>query len=77
MKISRKVSEVYPEVRLHGIDLFLDGTFIETNAYPTTIDYSQEHLGINPEDIILDKLLQEIGVRQLDLTFYPNSDKNL
>jgi len=63
MKTSRKVSEAYPEVRLHGIDLFLDGTLIETNAYPTTIDYSQEHLGINPEDIILDKLLQEIGVR--------------
>ena len=63
MKIARKVSEAYPEVRLYGLDLFLDGTFIEINAYPTTIGYSQEYFGINPEDIILDKLLEEIGVR--------------
>ncbi|UCC40518.1 MAG: hypothetical protein JSV96_03475 [Candidatus Aminicenantes bacterium] len=60
LKTIRRVSEAYPEVRLYGIDLFLDGTFIEINAYPTTIGYSQEYFGIKPEDIILDKLLQEI-----------------
>ena len=59
--IAEKVSRAYLEVRLHGLDLFLDGTFNEINAYPTTIGYSYEYFGIKPEDIILDKLLEEIG----------------
>ena len=54
--IAKKVSEAYPKARLQGIDLFLDGTFIETNAYPSTVGYTQEHFGIKARDIILDAI---------------------
>ncbi len=54
--VAKKVSEAYPEVRLQGVDLFLDGTFIETNAYPTTLGYTQKHFGVRARDIILDKI---------------------
>lgn len=60
IKIAMKVSKAYPEVRLHGLDLFLDGIFIETNAYPTTIGYIYRHFGSKDEDVILDKLFEEI-----------------
>lgn len=58
--IARKVSEAYPEVRLSGVDLLLDGTFIETNTYPTTIGYLYEFCGFKFEDIFLDKIFKEI-----------------
>lgn len=61
IKTSRKISEAYAEARLHGVDLFLDGTFIETNAYPTTLGYLHKHFGIKSEDVIIDKLLEEIN----------------
>jgi len=61
IKTASKVSEAYAEVRLHGVDLFLDGTFIETNAYPTTLGYLHNHFGFKAEEVILDKLLEEIN----------------
>lgn len=54
--IAKKVSEAYPKVRLQGVDLLLDGTFLETNAYPTTVGYTRKHFGIKARDVILDKI---------------------
>ena len=38
------------------MDIFLDGTFIETNAYPSTLGYTQRHFGLRARDVILDEI---------------------
>ena len=58
IEVVRKVCEAYPDVRLHGIDLFLDATFNEINAFPSTIGYTEEFFGVKAEDIILDGLFE-------------------
>lgn len=61
--IAKRIGEAYREVRLQGIDMLRDGTFLETNAYPSTVGYLERHFGISAEDIILDKVLSEIASR--------------
>ncbi len=56
--IAKKVSKAYPRARLQGVDLLLDGTFLETNAYPTTIGYTQRHFGVKAQDVILDRIVE-------------------